>query len=113
MRFEVYGVSTVILYIHFRAFLLQLELHKPAGGLPLQNLLGMYEKRIWKPLELTATSAILSLSRLCLFGYTKCQGKQMYTYKLSLNAEFNRKSKLQPLGVISVASHRAFEIIRM
>lgn len=37
----------------------------------------------------------------------------MYTYELSLNAEFNRKSKLQPLGVISIVSHRALEIIRM
>lgn len=113
MRFEVYRISTVILCIHFRAFLFQVELCKPAGVLPLQNLLGKHEEQIWKTLELTASSAILSLSRLCIFGCAKCQGKQMYTYKFSLNAGFNSKSKLQPLSVISVVSHRAFEIIRM
>lgn len=79
----------------------------------MQNLYEMYEQLTWKPLELTATSAILSLSRLGIFGYAKCQGKQMYTSKLSLNTEFNSKSKLQPLSVISIVSHRAFEIIRM
>lgn len=86
---------------------------EPDGALPLQNLLGVYEKQLWKPLELTAIPAILSLSRLCIFSYAKCQGKQIYTYGLSLNAEFNCKSKLQPLSVISVVSRRAFEIIRM
>jgi len=113
MRFELYRTRTVIWCIHFRASLLQLDLRKPAGALALQNLLGLYEKQIWKPLELTATSAILSLSRLCIFGCAKCQGKQMYAYELSLNAEFNSKSKLQPLSVIYIVPHGALEIIRM